>query len=130
MFTVEFIFGKVTDIAACNFLEKNSTAIVSQNFPMIHFKQSKWNKLTLPLGHSQENVHDGVHFGNSYCYATRNFLKKLHYSQFEGLLQKLWNKINKKLCLPRSSRQRCSVKKGIIRKFAKFIGNTCARVSF
>ena len=60
MSTVEFISGKLTDTAACNFLEKNSPTVVSQNFP-IHFKQ-KWNKLPLPSGRSQENVHDGVHF--------------------------------------------------------------------
>ena len=53
MSTVELISGKVTDTAACNFLEKNSTAVVSQNFT-IHFKQNKWNKLPLPSGRSQE----------------------------------------------------------------------------
>ena len=75
MFTVEFISGKVTDTAACNFLETNSTAIVCQNFH-VYFKQSKLNKLPLPLGRSQENVHDEVHFWNSYRSAARNFLKK------------------------------------------------------
>ena len=95
MSTVEFISGKVTDTAACNFLETNSTAIVCQNFH-IYFKQSKWNKLPLPLGRSQENVHDGVHFWNSYRYCcSQLFKKELHFSQLEGLLQKLW-----KLCLP------------------------------
>ena len=30
----------------------------------------------------------------------------------------------------RSNHQRCSAKKGVLRNFAKFTGNTCARVSF
>ena len=90
MSTVEFISGKVTDTAACHFLETNSTAIVYQNFH-IYFKQSKLNKLPLPLGRSQENVHDGVHFWNSYRYCrSQLFKKELRYSQLEGLLQKLW----------------------------------------
>ena len=33
-------FWKSTDTAACNFLEKNSTAVASQNFS-IYFKQNK-----------------------------------------------------------------------------------------
>ena len=37
---MEFISGKVTDAAACNFLEKNFTEVVSQNFS-IYFKQNK-----------------------------------------------------------------------------------------
>ena len=106
MSTVEFISGKVTDTAACNFLETNSTAIVCQNFH-IYFKQSKWNKLPLPLGRSQENVHDGVHFWNSYRYCcSQLFKKELHFSQLEGLLQKLWNKINKKVVSAFSTFQR------------------------
>ena len=40
MSTVEFISGKGTDAAACNFLETNSTAIVCRNLH-IYFKQSK-----------------------------------------------------------------------------------------
>ena len=32
--------------------------------------------------------------------------------------------------MTRRSHRRCSVKKGILRNFAKFTGNTCARVSF
>ena len=94
----------VSDTTACNFLEKNFIATVSQNFH-IHFKQSKWNKLPLPSGCSQENVHDGVQFWNSYCYS-QLFKKGLHYSQLEGLLQKLWNKINKKVVSAFSTFQR------------------------
>ena len=30
----------------------------------------------------------------------------------------------------RSGHRRCSIKKGVLKNFAKFIGNTCARVSF
>ena len=104
MSPVEFICGKVTDTAACNFLEKNSIAIVSQNFP-IHFKQSKWKKLPLLSGRSQENVHDDVQFWSSYCYS-QLFKKELHHSSLEGLLQKYWNKINKKVVSAFSSFQR------------------------
>ena len=104
MSPVEFICGKVTDTAACNFLEKNSIAIVSQNFP-IHFKQSKWKKLPLLSWRSQENVHDDVQFWSSYCYS-QLFKKELHYSSLEGLLQKYWNKINKKVVSAFSSFQR------------------------
>ena len=99
MSTVEFISGKVIDTVTCNFLEKNYTAIVCENLH-IYFKQ-KWNKLPLPLGRSQENVHDGIHFRNSYRHRCWQLFKnELHYSQLEGRFQKLWNKINKKLCLP------------------------------
>ena len=70
-------------------------------------KQSKWNKLPLPLGRSQENVHDVVHFWNSYRYCcSQLFKKELHFSQLEGLLQKLWNKINKKVVSAFSTFQR------------------------
>ena len=75
-------------------------------FPHL-FKQSKWNKLPLPLGRSQENVHDVVHFWNSYRYCcSQLFKKELHFSQLEGLLQKLWNKINKKVVSAFSTFQR------------------------
>ena len=100
MSTVEFISGKVTDTAACNFLETNSTAIVCQNFH-IYFKQSKWNKLPLPLGRSQENVHDGVHFWNSYRYCCSQLLKKS--STLVGskdFSKSFETKYIKKLCLP------------------------------
>ena len=97
MSTVEFIFGKVTDTAACTFLENNSTAVISQNIS-IYCKQNKWTKLPLPSGRSQENVRDGVHFWNSYRHCcSQIFKKELHYSQLKGLLQMLWNKINKKV---------------------------------
>ena len=77
MFTVEFISGKVKDTAACTFLEKNSTSVVS-----IYFKQNKLNKLPLPSGRSQENVHDEAHFWNSYRYCcSQPFQKELYYSQ-------------------------------------------------
>ena len=106
MSMVEFISEKVTDTAACTFLETNSTAIVCRNFH-IYFKQRKWNKLPLPLGRSQENVHDVVHFWNSYRYCcSQLFKKELHFSQLEGLLQKLWNKINKKVVSAFSTFQR------------------------
>ena len=39
---VEFISGKITDTAACSFLEKNSTAVVSQDFSNVFLnKQMK-----------------------------------------------------------------------------------------
>ena len=122
MSTVEFISGKVTDTAACNFLETNSTAIVCQNFH-IYFKQSKWNKLPLPLGRSQENVHDGVHFWNSYRYCcSQLFKKELHFSQLEGLLQKLWNKIHKKAVSAFSTFQKKCLSKKFI--FAKLLSTS------
>ena len=32
--------------------------------------------------------------------------------------------------ISRNSHQRCSVRKGVLKNFAKFTGNTCARISF
>ena len=75
MSTVEFISEKVSYTAACNFLESNSTGIVCQNFH-IYFKQSKRNKLPLPFGRSQENVHDGLISGTVTDTAARNFFLK------------------------------------------------------
>ena len=50
-------------------------------FFQFFFKQIKWNKLPLPSEHSQENVHDEVHFWNSYRYLCSQILKKkLHCS--------------------------------------------------
>ena len=70
-----------TDIAACKF----------QNFS-IYFKQNKWNKLHLPSECSQENIHDG-------------------FIDTAGLLQKLWNKINKKVVSAfRMFRRKCLYK--------------------
>ena len=81
--TVEFISGKVIDTVTCNFLETNYTAIVCENLH-IYFKQKR-NKLPLPLERSQENVHDGIHFWNSYRHRCwQLFKKELHYSQLEG----------------------------------------------
>ena len=64
-------------------------------------KQSKWNKLPLPLGRSQENVHDGVHFWNSYRYCCSQLLKKS--STLVGskdFSKSFETKYIKKLCLP------------------------------
>ena len=80
-----FHFWK-TDIAACKF----------QNFS-IYFKQNKWNKLHLPSECSQENIHDGFISGTV--------------TDTAGLLQKLWNKINKKVVSAfRMLRRKCLYK--------------------
>ena len=71
MSTVGFISGKVTDTAACNNLENNSTAVVSQNFSVFLNKKRRI-KLSMPSERSQENVHGGVNFWNRYRY----FLKE------------------------------------------------------
>ena len=54
MSTVEFSSGKVTDTAACNFLENNSTAVISQDFSNF---LSKTNEIS--------------------CFCPRNVLRKM-----------------------------------------------------
>ena len=102
-----------------SFLEKLQTLLLASFYKRIllqsslrifpiHFKQSKWNKLSLPSGRSQKNLHHDVHFWNSYrCCCSQLFKKEeLHYSQLEEILQKLWNKINKKVVSAVSTFQR------------------------
>ena len=94
MLTVEFISGKVPDTAACKFLEKNSTAIVSPNFP-IHFKQSDWNKLPFLRKMSMMGFISPINFCTKKFisaevieYFLQPFEKELYSNHFKGVFQR------------------------------------------
>ena len=72
---VEFISGKVTGTAACNFIETNSTAIVCQNF---HIYLNKANEIScLCLWDVLRKMSMmGFISGTVTDTAARNFLKK------------------------------------------------------
>ena len=73
MSTVEFISGKVTDTAASNFLETNSTAIVCQNF---HIILNKANEISCLWDVLRKMSMMGFISGTVTDTAPRNFLKK------------------------------------------------------
>ena len=81
--------GKVKEKSACNFLEKNFTAVMSQDF-------SNFQDVCLQDVSKKMSVQRSSFLRKLLSTSSKLSKKELYSSHLQGVFQKLWNKANKK----------------------------------
>ena len=81
--------GKVKEKSACNFLEKNFTAVISQDF-------SNFQDVCLQDVSKKMSVQRSSFLRKLLSTSSKLSKKELYSSHLQGVFQKLWNKANKK----------------------------------